>query len=409
MPTTTPHDLDAADAHGLLADAVVDPAAAEAAHQAALTRRRRQRLVATAMAFALFVALAALAAQVGLSDTNRAASSSAPKVAVNAESVGVLVLRPGQDPERLAPALPVVGAALHQQGSHATYALDGVALVERTTTDASVAVATKAATATATSESISLFGGRVRITDASLAATSSSADGVASGTLELAPATKLVVDGVERPATLNQRIAIEGVGTIIVNEQAVVANAPTGDAQTGPRYRVVGAIAHLRVTQDQPGGLAKGSELVIGRVDAGVREGKVRKVTHPAAGVVTPPAAPPAGAFTGLQTGSPRPGETSLPRRPVSVRGNGAGVSGAGLSNYLFPVLGTTGYSNDWGAAPHGREPQGRDRRPWYVSELTRGRERPHGHGRQRVAAPWRPHRAAARRTARATRAPARP
>ncbi len=351
MPLTTRHDLDAAADHGLLAGAVVDPVEAEAFQRWSAARRRRQRIVATAVAFALFVGLAALVAQVGLSDTNGGAGAAAPKVAVNAEAVGVLVLRPGRDPERLASALPVVGAAASAQGSHATYALEGVAAIERSTTEARVAVGTKSATAMAGAESISLLGGRVLITGASLRAEASSVEGRASSTLALAASTKLVVDGVEREAKLNERIAIEGVGTIIVNEQAVVANAPTGDAQTGPRSRVVGAIAHLRVTQDQPGGLAKGSELVIGRVDAGVREGKVRAVKHPEPGVVTPPPAPATSTFSGLQPGAPKPGESTLPRRPVSVRGNGGGVSGPGLTSYLFPVLGTTGYSNDWGAA----------------------------------------------------------
>ncbi len=350
MPLPTRHESDAAVDHGLLAGAVVDPAHAHEARERASARRHRQRIAATAIAFVLFAGLAAIVAQVGISGTNGAAAGAAPKVALTAEAVGVLVLRPGTDAERLAQARPVVGAAANQQGSHASYALEGIALVERTTTDASVAVGTRAATAAATVESISLLGGRVLITDAALTATASSAEGHAAGTLELAPATKLVVDGVERPATLNQRIAIEGVGTVIVNEQAVVANVPAGDTQTGPRYRTVGAIAHLRITQDQPGGLAKGSELVIGRVDAGVREGKVRKVAHPGPGAVTPPVAPPAGAPSALQPGTPRPGESVLPRRPSAVRGNAGGVSGAGLSNYLFPVLGTTGYTNDWGA-----------------------------------------------------------
>jgi murein DD-endopeptidase MepM/ murein hydrolase activator NlpD len=163
--------------------------------------------------------------------------------------------------------------------------------------------------------------------------------------------------------SVNERIAVEGVGTIIVNEQAVVANAPTGDAQTGPRYRAVGALVHLRVTQDALG-LAAGSELVIGRVDAGVREGKVRKVAHPGPGAVTPPPAPAIGGTPPrLQPGTPRPGDTGLPRRPVDVRGTGVGAPTVGLGGYLFPVLGKSSYSNDWGAprASTGIPHQGND------------------------------------------------
>ncbi|MCB0878543.1 MAG: M23 family metallopeptidase [Thermoleophilia bacterium] len=360
MPITSSHHDDPAP-DGLLAHAVVDPASLASEHEALVRRRRIQRLGALFMAFAAFVVVLAIAAQASRSDSTTGAA--APKVTVASEATGVLLLRPDHDPVRLATARPVVGASAHEQGSHASYALDQVATVERITTDARVAIGKRTAAAWASAERIDLLDGRVQLTGARLDATAASADGRASGALELSDATTLLVDGTEHAIGVNERIVIEGVGTVIVNEQAVVANAPTGDAQTGPRYRTVGALVHLRVTQDALG-MPAGSDLVIGRVDAGVREGKVRKVEHPAPGVVTSPSTPSGlGQVPGLQRGEPAPGESSLPRRPVSVRGNGAGFASAGLSGYLFPVLGKSSFSNDWHAprASTGVPHQGND------------------------------------------------
>jgi murein DD-endopeptidase MepM/ murein hydrolase activator NlpD len=351
MPTTPRHDLDTGD--GLLAHAVVDPFAHDEQLETARRRRRRQRLAAFATAFTAFAALAAIVAQVGLTDTDQAAGP-APKVAVSAEGIGITLLRPGHEPQHLAASRPVVGVSAREQGAHASWQLAGVATVDRITTTARVAVGARSAAAQSRVERIDLLDGRIQLTNARIDAAAASTDGRAAGSITLAPTTTLLVDGVAHEPTLNERIAIEGVGTIIINEQAVVANAPTGDAQTGPRYRTVGAIAHLRVTQDAAG-LPAGSELVIGRVDAGVREGKIRRIDHADPTVATPvPAAPVALTMPGLQLGAPKPGETALPRRPIGVRGSGgaAGVpASAGLRGYLFPILGSSNYVDTWGAA----------------------------------------------------------
>ena len=364
MQTTPRHDapLDARSHGGGLAGAVVDPGDVDDQVGGWRTRRRRQRLAALIVAFACFALVAAVAAQVGRSDSTT--GPAAPKVAVNAEAVGVVLLRPGHEPVRLAESAPVVGVSAREQGAHAAYELAQVATVERITTQGRVAVGRRTATAQARVGSISLFDGRIQVTDAALIADAASADGRATGTLQLDEATTLLVDGTEREASINQRIAIEGVGTVIVNEQAVVSSAPTGDAQTGPRHRTVGAIVHVRITQDALG-LPAGSELVIGRVDAGVREGKVRKVAHPDSTVAAQPPTTPTsiGSLPGLQPGTPRPGDETIPRRPIDVRGTATGTISPGFGNYLFPVLGHASFSNDWGAprASTGRGHEGTD------------------------------------------------
>jgi hypothetical protein len=343
MHERDPHEGD----HGLLAGAVVDPSALP--RHGGRSRRARQRIAAIGVALVAFVLVAAVAAAIGMGGSTPA-TGSAPKVAVTAESIGVVLLRPGHEPVRLAQSRPVVGVSASEQGAHASYAFDQVVLVERATSSARVAVGRRASTARAGAERIELLDGRVQLTGASIAASAQSRDGRASGGIELGAGAQLVVDGQPRELGVNERIAIEGVGTVIVNEQAVVSSAPTGDAQTGPRYRTVGALIHLRVTQDALG-LPAGSELVIGRVDAGVREGKVREVEHPGTSPeVVPTPTSVGGGLGALQPGTPRPGETTLPRRPVDVRGSAGAAPGASLQGYLFPVLGKSNYSNDWGA-----------------------------------------------------------
>jgi murein DD-endopeptidase MepM/ murein hydrolase activator NlpD len=243
-----------------------------------------------------------------------------------------------------------VGVQAREQAAHASYVLDQIATVETTATDARVAVGARASSATASVARIELLGGRVQLTNATITARASISDGRAAGGIELGEGSALLVDGAPRKLSVNQRIAIEGVGTVIINEQAVLSNAPSGDEQTGPRYRTVGAIAHLRVTQDAFG-LPAGSELVIGRVDAGVREGKIREVEHPEPGVVVPPVAPTSGVPATLQPGAPKPGDATIPVRPVAVRAGSPGATaGAGLGSYLFPILGTSSFVDTWGA-----------------------------------------------------------
>ncbi|MCW2950774.1 MAG: metalloendopeptidase-like rane protein [Thermoleophilia bacterium] len=353
----------APDGASQLAYAVVDTAELSRAQSRQRGVRRRERTLAVVVAVVALVTAAVIAAQAALTP-----AGSAPSPAVLAQAVGVLVVRPNAPVERIADAQPILGARPSDRAASALYAAgtDGrVATISHVTTSAALSSARKQSSATASVERISLFAGRVLITHADIEAKASTRQGRASGQVVVAPQTTVTVDGTPVAVTPNKQVVVEGVGTLLLDEQAVVASAPTGDAQTGPRYRVVGALAHVRLTQPYEG-LPIGAELVIGRVDAGIREGKVVEVAHPDVNVA--PTAPTAardatsgGAGLG-QTGTPKPGEATLPRHAASVRANGAAPT-ANLQLYTFPVLGHATYSNDYGAprASTGIPHQGND------------------------------------------------
>ncbi|MCW2971806.1 MAG: metalloendopeptidase-like rane protein [Thermoleophilia bacterium] len=339
---------------GLLAGSVVDPADLLADGRYRRGIRRRERMLALVIAFAAIAAGAVFVAQAAFTDPGDT-TGTAPTIAVQGNALGVLAAHPGAPSERIADAQPINGAATRDNAASASFTAgtDGnVARVERMTTSSSLSAARRQATSVAHVERVTLFDGRVVITDGGIEAHAVSRDGRATGEVVVTPGTKVVIDGKPVAISANKQVAIEGAGTLLLDEQAVVASAPTGDAQTGPRYRVVGALAHVRITQPYEG-LPIGTELVIGRVDAGIREGKVEQVTHDDPNVA--PAAPVSGGSSssgaGLgQTGTPKPGEAGLPRRSVAVRADGASSSES-LQHYTFPVLGSSNYVDTWGAA----------------------------------------------------------
>lgn len=352
------HIPDVVEHRGVLSHAVTDPAELAAEARVASERRRRQRLSAAAVAFVVLALAAAAVAQVAF--TNPPPAAPAPVVAVSAQAVGVTVLRPGAAPERIAVAQPVAGVASSDAGAIARHAIDeagSLVVSERVSTSGSLSLSARTASSGAKVEHVQLLGGRVELRDASIQASASSADGRASGSITLGAATTVLVDGRRVIASPNRQVAIEGVGTVLLDEQAVLSSAPEGDAQTGPRHRVVGAILHLRITRTTDG-LPAGTEVIVGRVEAGVRDGTVERIDHPAPAVLVPPGgvgAPAAtGAGTGVggpQLGATRPGETSLPRRPSLVRGTAAAAGTTAGAAYVFPVLGTTNFTDTWGAA----------------------------------------------------------
>ncbi|MBC7459900.1 MAG: M23 family metallopeptidase, partial [Thermoleophilia bacterium] len=345
-----PGTAQAPEAAGLLAGSVVDPADVLAAGRRRRGIRRRERLLALGIAFAAITAGAVFVAQAAFTDP-----VVAPPIAVQGNALGVLVVHPGAPSERIADSQPISGAATRDNAASATFTAgtDGnVARVERMTTSSSLSAARKQATSVAHVETITLFDGRVVITNGGIEAHALSRDGRASGEVVVTPTTKVTLDGTPIAITANKQVAIEGAGTLLLDEQAVVASAPTGDEQTGPRYRVVGALAHVRITQPYEG-LPIGTEIVIGRVDAGIREGKVGQVAHddPNVAPVAPSPAGTSSSGAGFgQTGAPKPGEADLPRRSVAVRADGASSSQS-LQHYTFPVLGSSNYVDTWGAA----------------------------------------------------------
>lgn len=74
-----------------------------------------------------------------------------------------------------------------------------------------------------------------------------------------------------------------------------------------------------------------------------------RSASRPDRAIESAPAAPTA-INPSVQAGFPKPGETSLPRRPAPIRAQGADPAGS-LRGYVFPVLGRSTYTDTWGAA----------------------------------------------------------
>jgi murein DD-endopeptidase MepM/ murein hydrolase activator NlpD len=316
--------------------------------------RRRQRAIAIAIAFVVVTFVAVWAAQ---ADIIGGGAPAAPRTTLTADATAVTVLRPKLAPIRVAQAHPVVGGVEHATEASAHYAIDpsgSLALIDRASSDAVVHADADRTSAVASAEHIELLAGRIVIDGAKLRATAHATSTRATSQLEWLPGATVTIDGRATIVKPNLQVAIQGVGTLVLNEQAVLAAAPTGDKQSGPRQRMVGAIAHLRITTTQDAAPA-GTEVIVGRVDAGVRRGKITTTT-PATGVTAPPTpsslpAPTSGAINPFSpiAGAPKPGESTLPRRSASTHAGKVAAPTQSLQQYVFPVLGETNYSNDWG------------------------------------------------------------
>lgn len=311
-----------------------------------------ERIGALLLAFVVLTTTGLIVATRGVGQ----GSVAAPKVAVRASAVAVTVLVPGEASQRIVVAQPISGTRNEASEIRASYAYpaDGSVLdVSQIAASARTREPRRRSTADVDIGSLKLFGGRVTIEGVHMAARSSITRRRATGSLELAPAAQLVVDGTATPITVNQQIVLKGVGTISINEQAIVANAPTGDRQSGPRFRAIGAAVHIRLSAAQ-GTVPAGTEIIVGRVDAGVRQGRVRSIRHP--GYQAPSTPTPSSLtvqsgdnpFT-LQSGTPRPGDPTLPRHSTSVRATAMPTSGS-LQGYVFPILGDSNYVDTWGA-----------------------------------------------------------
>jgi murein DD-endopeptidase MepM/ murein hydrolase activator NlpD len=298
--------------------------------------------LAFGIALAVFAAVGTLIAQTGITG----GSAGTPATAITASSSGIIAISGSDKPRKVLHVQPVAGGG-HESTSAARAAYrfpaDGsLVSAARMWSSAEAHASSNASRGTSEIGDLSLFRGRIQLTDATLRADTSVKQGTAGGSFQLSESARLVVDGHTLPLTPNKIIAVRGVGTVTVNEQAVVAASPRGDKQTGPRYKIVGAVAHVRLAAPY-GGFPAGSQLIIGRVEAGVRTGSVDSIGHPsAADALSRPTTP-----TGitLQPGTPAPGELSLPRRSTSVHGT------APAQGYLFPVLGESNYTDTWGAA----------------------------------------------------------
>jgi len=155
-------------------------------------------------------------------------------------------------------------------GSGFAYPSDGSVLTTGPlSVSASTDVATNArSTAASSVSSLSLFGGEVTASTVTGNAQASTSGQSATGSLSGAAVTGLTVGGVAQAASPNGRVTLGDWGYAITLEQAEVRSA-TGKT---PSYRgfVTGLDIHL--TADH-GGLAAGSEILVGYVESWVQAG----------------------------------------------------------------------------------------------------------------------------------------
>ncbi len=298
----------------------------------------RDRLIAIVVGIGALAVAGLFVASIGV---GRDSSGAAP-VRTRAAATGVVVVAAGQSTRRYAQAEAAAPAARPIW----TYPADG-SLVS---VDGIASRATRASGARSTVRirRVSILDGRIVLRGVRMTATADVSGGVAHAAVTTTGRGSLEVDGVAQRLTPNRQIVIPGRATVSINEQATVSNAPRGDRQTGPRARVVGAIVHVRLMAAQAG-LPAGSDIVIGRVDAGVRQGKIRAISHTAYRAPTPAVQSASDGAIRLQTGSPKPGTTSLPRKSVQVRASATAPQGP-LQGYVFPVLGSSNFVDTWGA-----------------------------------------------------------
>jgi Peptidase family M23 len=181
-------------------------------------------------------------------------------------------------------------------------------------------------TASSSVSSLSLFGGEVTAASVTGHATGSTSGQNATGSLTGAGVTGLTVGGVAQPVSPNGRVALGDWGYAITLEQAEVRSTP---GKT-PIYRgyVTGLDIHL--TADH-GGLAAGSEILVGYAEAWVQAGKPQPVVPPPGKTTLKKKHP--------KTPEPKPGkQESL---PPSFRSIPVGLQPElTAGGYVFPVYG---------------------------------------------------------------------
>lgn len=304
----------------------------------------RRRLLAAAIAVAVLGGVVAAIASLGFS------GRTAPQVqAVQAEATGIRIVRPNGDVTSIARAHPVLGVSVKKTALVESWGYPSagkLVSVKRLYSRAAVDEGKRTAQARVEISSASLFGGMIKLRNISMQSTAAVKNDEARGSITLSQGTELTISGHRVTIRPNQQLRIPGYGTLSLNEQAVVSMARSGDKQTGPRYRSVGAAVHFRLTH-AVAGLPAGSDIEIGYIESGVRDGAVSGATPSSIAAASRAVSP--GSNGRGTPGTPKPGTTSLPRSSTSVRANTQN-SGANLQGYTFPVLGESGYSNDWGA-----------------------------------------------------------
>ena len=246
-----------------------------------------------------------------------AASPAGPSGGAAASAFAVQVVVPGQ-------ADVTVGAvSAPPRGSFSTSSFQDAAVSSGSLSASATATAgsTPSASAAANLSTLSLFGGEIAAQSVSARAHASATAGDTAGSGFVG----LVVLGTPVPApTPNQRVALADWGYVLLLEQDGTPTAGTG-------YSGFVTALDVHLTRDH-GGLPAGSEILVGRAEA------TAQIAAPA-----PPPKP-------HPKGTPAKAPDELPLIPPAYRTIPKITPPLGESGYIFPIWGTAGFSDTFGA-----------------------------------------------------------
>ena len=193
-----------------------------------------------------------------------------------------------------------------------------------------------AASASSTLRTVSLFDGEITVGAMSTRAIASASSKRATGSLSGSWLADVTILGTSVRATPNKRVQLADWGYVVLLEQAVVK-----DSKRIGRRTFVAAL-HVHLTADH-GGLAAGTEIVVGYAEAAASAPRPPKVEDPKDGNGVP-VAPPSG-----PSRDPKPGTDDTP--PPVVQDPPENVKPQLTNNgYVFPVYGPAGFTNDFAA-----------------------------------------------------------
>lgn len=211
------------------------------------------------------------------------------------------------------------------------------------TVSASASGLTGRAAGTVVATGLTLLDGRVSISEIRFSATGGAGPGAPAAALDGAAVSGVVVDGQPVSASPGGRVDVPGIGTLAFIEQS--PDGAGGISVNGLRVEVTDPAAAQTI----------GQPFVIGHLELAATAGTAPAVTAPPGATAPATTAPATTAPVepgGLRT-TPSPATTApetapaplgLPRRiapPVTIDGDAA---------YIFPVVGQSSFSDDYGA-----------------------------------------------------------
>jgi hypothetical protein len=255
-----------------------------------------------------------------------------------ARSYAIQILVPGQDAQGTEPLSAPEDAV--QFGGVFAFPQDGTVAALASDTLSVSALSGTVATSTATAEvtGLKLFNGEITADAIDTKATGTATQSGASGDLGGSAVTNLVVLGQPVTPTANQRVELGDWGYAILLEQT---GAETKTGMPGFHGFVTALDVHL--TADH-GGLAAGSAILIGYVEANVQAAAPPPLPKPPAAPTTT-----AGGKHGAKAKHPSHEPKSKSELPVHPPPTVTPALTAG--GYVFPVYGSSSFVDTFGAA----------------------------------------------------------